>query len=105
MEIKYWGSSQDGTEGSEGGSDIYYSNEVEEVLVIEAYGVNDNAVFSRAWCSYWGLAAVTGDVDTTCIACCVREAYAASVKVVILTCERLNQENEVEDVDRTILEV
>jgi len=112
MEIKYWGSTtSNGTNhsnidnASDDSNDIFYNNEVEEVLVIEAYGVHDNAVFARAWCSYWGLAAIVGDVETSCMACCVREAYAASAKVVILTCEHLTQDNEVEEVDRTILEV
>ncbi|KAJ6260390.1 hypothetical protein Dda_4616 [Drechslerella dactyloides] len=108
-EIKNWGSnitdaSNDG-ESEAGGSEMYYNNEVEEVLVIEAFGVCDNEVFARAWCSYWGLAAIVADVDRTCVACAVREAYAGFVKVVILNCARLSLDNEVEDVDRTILEV
>jgi len=104
-EIKNWGSNIIDDGESETGSEIYYNNEVEEVLIIEAFGVCDNEVFARAWCSYWGLAALVADVDKTCVACAVREAYAASIKVVILNCARLNVSNEVEDVDRTILEV
>ncbi|KAK6360765.1 hypothetical protein TWF730_006889 [Orbilia blumenaviensis] len=104
-EIKNWGSNITDDAESESGSEMYYNNEVEEVLIIEAFGVCDNEVFARAWCSYWGLAAIVADVDKTCVACAVREAYAASVKVVILNCARSNAHNEVEDVDRTILEV
>ena len=103
-EIKNWGSNVADSH-SDVGSEIFYNNEVEEVLIIEAFGVCDNEVFSRAWCSYWGLAAIVADVDKTCIACAVREAYAATIKVVILNCARLNAHHEVEDVDRTILEV
>jgi len=105
-EIKNWGSNVATDDASsENGSEIYYNNEVEEVLVIEAFGVGDNEVFSRAWCSYWGLDAVVADADNTCVACAIREAYAASIKVVILKCSRLNTSHEVEDVDRTVLEV
>ncbi|KAI9716531.1 MAG: hypothetical protein M1812_005262 [Candelaria pacifica] len=62
----------------------HVSNEVEEVLVIEAFGVEDNEVFARAWCSHWGVSAVTACFKRTCMACAVREAYAACVTVVIL---------------------
>ncbi|KAI9751933.1 MAG: hypothetical protein M1835_001145 [Candelina submexicana] len=61
------------------------SNEVEEVLVIEALGVEDNEVFARAWCSHWGVSAVTACLKKTCMACAIREAYAACVTVLILT--------------------
>jgi len=40
-------------------------NESEKVLVIEAFGVSDNEVLARAWCSHWGLSAVVADVDRT----------------------------------------
>jgi hypothetical protein len=56
----------------------------EKVLVIEAFGVSDNEVLARAWCSHWGLSAVVADVDLTCMACAIREAYAACLNVVIL---------------------
>lgn len=56
----------------------------EKVLVIEAFGVQDNEVLARAWCSHWGLSAVVADVEKTCMSCAIREAYGACVNVVIL---------------------
>ncbi|KAF4962214.1 hypothetical protein FSARC_9692 [Fusarium sarcochroum] len=56
----------------------------EKVLVVEAFGVRDNEVLARAWCSHWGLSAVVADVQRTCMACAIREAYAATLTVVIL---------------------
>lgn len=37
----------------------------EKVLVVEAFGVKDNEVLARAWCSHWGLSAVVADVERT----------------------------------------
>ncbi|KAI0194652.1 hypothetical protein EV127DRAFT_477938 [Xylaria flabelliformis] len=59
-------------------------DDAEKVLVIEAFGVKDNEVLARAWCSHWGLSAVVADIGKTCIACAIREAYAATLTVVIL---------------------
>ena len=56
----------------------------EKVLVIEAFGVRDNEVLARAWCAHWGLGAVVAEVGRTCVACAIREAYAACLNVVIL---------------------
>ncbi|EFQ32210.1 hypothetical protein CGRA01v4_00693 [Colletotrichum graminicola] len=56
----------------------------EQVLVVEAFGVRDNEVLARAWCSHWGLSAVVADIRKTCMACAIREAYAATLTVVIL---------------------
>ncbi|KAJ4173280.1 hypothetical protein NW754_012287 [Fusarium falciforme] len=56
----------------------------EKVLVVEAFGVRDNEVLARAWCSHWGLSAIVADVQKTCMACAIREAYAATLTVVIL---------------------
>ncbi|GKT57364.1 TPR domain containing protein [Colletotrichum tofieldiae] len=56
----------------------------EQVLVVEAFGVRDNEVLARAWCSHWGLSAVVADIRHTCMACAIREAYAATLTVVIL---------------------
>ncbi|KAG6038211.1 hypothetical protein E4U41_004443 [Claviceps citrina] len=56
----------------------------EKVLVVEAYGVADNEVLARAWCSHWGLSAVVADIGKTCMSCAIREAYAATITVVIL---------------------
>jgi len=59
--------------------------DLEEVLVIEAYGVSDNEVFARSWCASRGLDALVANVKETCVGCAVREAYAACLGVVILT--------------------
>ncbi|KAM7218821.1 hypothetical protein V8F06_005835 [Rhypophila decipiens] len=56
----------------------------ERVLVVDAFGVPDNEVLARAWCANWGLGAVVADIGRTCMACAIREAYAATLTVVIL---------------------
>ena len=56
----------------------------ESILVVEAYGVEDNEVLARAWASHIGFSAVVAKGKETCIACAVRMAYAASVHMVIL---------------------
>ncbi|KAI0601836.1 hypothetical protein F4775DRAFT_355389 [Biscogniauxia sp. FL1348] len=61
------------------------SDDAERVLVIQAFGVRDNEVLARAWCSHWGLDALVADIGKTCMACAIREAYAATLTVVILT--------------------
>ncbi|KAL8861034.1 MAG: hypothetical protein Q9178_002547 [Gyalolechia marmorata] len=61
------------------------SDDDDEVLVIEAYGVADNAVLARAWCAHLGYSAIVADINLTCIACTVREAYAARMVVAIIT--------------------
>lgn len=58
---------------------------LEEILVVEAYGVSDNEVFARAWCAQYGFDALVANVKNTCVGCAVREAYAACLSVVILT--------------------
>ncbi|KAK5635222.1 hypothetical protein RRF57_010934 [Xylaria bambusicola] len=60
------------------------ADDAERVLVVEAFGVRDNEVLARAWCSHWGLSAVVADIGKTCMACAIREAYAATLTVVIL---------------------
>ncbi|KAK3683636.1 hypothetical protein B0T22DRAFT_255277 [Podospora appendiculata] len=64
----------------------------EKVLVVEAFGVTDHEVLARAWCAQWGLSAVIADVGKTCMACAIREAYAATLTVVILVDDSQNQE-------------
>jgi hypothetical protein len=59
--------------------------QVTKVLVIEALGVSDNEVFARAWCATHGHSAIVANIKETCMACAIREAYAACVSVVILT--------------------
>ena len=62
-----------------------FSTSRREVLVIEAFGVSDNEVFARAWCAQYGVSALVANVRETCVACAMREAYAADLTVVILT--------------------
>ncbi|OCK79596.1 hypothetical protein K432DRAFT_63001 [Lepidopterella palustris CBS 459.81] len=59
--------------------------QVKKVLAIEALGVSDNEVFARAWCAHWGHSAIVANIKETCMACAIREAYAACIAVVILT--------------------
>ncbi|KAI1007476.1 hypothetical protein K3495_g752 [Podosphaera aphanis] len=56
----------------------------EKVLVVEAFGVADNEVLARAWCANSGLSALVADVQKTCMACAIREAYAACLNLLIL---------------------
>jgi hypothetical protein len=59
--------------------------EVQKVLAIEALGVSDNEVFARAWCAHHGHSAIIANIKKTCMACAIREAYAACISVVIFT--------------------
>ncbi|EKG11214.1 hypothetical protein MPH_11685 [Macrophomina phaseolina MS6] len=61
------------------------SSQLDCVLVIEALGVSDNEVFARSWCAQTGHHAVVANIKKTCMACAIREAYAACISVVILT--------------------
>jgi hypothetical protein len=40
-------------------------NDSDDVLVVEAFGVKDNEVLARAWCSQWELNAVVADIGKT----------------------------------------
>lgn len=73
-------------------------DEEDKVLVVEAFGVPDNEVCARAWCAHFGLSAVTANIHKTCMACAIREAYAARVNMVILT--EGKKDEEVEQIDR-----
>ncbi|KAL2021570.1 hypothetical protein VTK56DRAFT_7069 [Thermocarpiscus australiensis] len=66
----------------------------ERVLVVEAFGVPDNEVLARAWCAHWGLSAVVADISRTCMACAIREAYAATMTVVILVDDEQDRNRE-----------
>ncbi|XXG97140.1 nuclear pore complex subunit [Hypoxylon texense] len=79
--------------GSKAVKPIVEGDDEERVLVIEAFGNSDNEVLARAWCSHWGFSAVVADVGKTCMACAIREAYAATLTVVILV------EDQPEDAD------
>jgi hypothetical protein len=54
-----------------------------EVLVVDARGSRSKETFVRAWCASIGCHAVIGRVGKTCVACCVREARALDVQVVV----------------------
>jgi hypothetical protein len=75
-----------------------YNNEVQSVLAVEAFGISDNEVLARAVVSHEGVSAITADLNRTCAACAIREAYAACISVVILTKSGANETYE--DIDR-----
>jgi hypothetical protein len=104
LNIRDWGGTYSRS-GSVGSKQESVSNtgddDSERVLVINAFGVADNEVLARAWCSHWGLSAIVADVEKTwyvhishitcnyadmlfSMACAIREAYAACVNVCIL---------------------
>lgn len=57
----------------------------EEVLVLDCRGTEDLEVLARAWCAKVGENAIIGRSGRTCVACCVREARALDVRIVIRT--------------------
>ncbi|CEJ59793.1 hypothetical protein PMG11_08400 [Penicillium brasilianum] len=54
-----------------------------EILVIDARGSRVKETFARAWCASVGCHALIGRKGRTCVACCVREARAIDVPVVV----------------------
>ncbi|KAE8397157.1 hypothetical protein BDV37DRAFT_277129 [Aspergillus pseudonomiae] len=54
-----------------------------EVLIVDARGGHERETFARAWCASIGYNALIGRVGRTCLACCIREARAIGVKVVL----------------------
>jgi hypothetical protein len=57
---------------------------LEPIWILDARSsTRDKAVFARAWCAAVGVNALIGRVGRTCLACCVREARAIGVGVVI----------------------
>ncbi|KAL2819981.1 hypothetical protein BJX63DRAFT_333548 [Aspergillus granulosus] len=54
-----------------------------DIMVVDARGSPEQEAFARAWCSSVGYHAVVGRVGRTCLACCIREARAVKVRVVI----------------------
>ncbi|ATY60056.1 hypothetical protein A9K55_005519 [Cordyceps militaris] len=75
-----------GGNGLNGGAttDSLQQQDDEEVLVVEAFGVPDHEVLVRAWCAHWGVSAMVADASKTCMACAIRECYAAALTVLIL---------------------
>ena len=56
-----------------------------EVMVLDCRGAEDLELFARAWCAKVGENAVIGKSGRTCLACCIREARALGICVVIRT--------------------
>ncbi|KAJ5860103.1 uncharacterized protein N7529_007413 [Penicillium soppii] len=54
-----------------------------EILVIDARGDRDRETFVRAWCAFVGCHAIIGRSGRTCLACCIRQARAVDVRVVV----------------------
>lgn len=60
------------------------SKERDRTLVIEAGGIQKHReVLARAWCAERGTHAIIGGRGRTCLGCCIREARALGVQVVI----------------------
>ncbi|KAJ5263185.1 hypothetical protein N7478_010790 [Penicillium angulare] len=54
-----------------------------QILVIDARGSRSKETFVRAWCASVGSHALIGRAGRTCIGCCVREARAINVQVIV----------------------
>lgn len=59
------------------------SSKNSEILIIDARGSRTKETFVRAWCASAGYHALIGRAGRTCVACCVREARAIDVPVVV----------------------
>jgi hypothetical protein len=57
----------------------------DEVVVLDCRGTEDLELLARAWCSKVGENALIGQSGRTCLSCCIREARALGVCVVIRT--------------------
>ena len=57
----------------------------EDVVVLDCRGTEDLELLARAWCAKVGEHALIGKSGRTCLACCVREARALGIAVVIRT--------------------
>ncbi|EPS28383.1 hypothetical protein PDE_03329 [Penicillium oxalicum 114-2] len=53
------------------------------VYVVDARGCRSKEAFARSWCASVGCHAVIGRVGRSCVACCVREARALDISVVV----------------------
>lgn len=53
------------------------------ILIIDARGSADHQLLARAWCAEKGYHAVVGRTGRTCLSCCIREARALGIHVVI----------------------
>lgn len=70
---------------SGGGNEEFNKNSADEVVVLDCRGSStaDLQLSARAWCASAGANAVVGRAGRTCLGCCVREAKAVGVGVVI----------------------
>ncbi len=59
------------------------SEVAEEVVILDCRGDEDLELLARAWCAKVGENALIGKSGRTCLGCCVREARALAVGVVI----------------------
>ncbi|KAL2827716.1 hypothetical protein BDW59DRAFT_54368 [Aspergillus cavernicola] len=55
----------------------------QEIMVLDARGGPEQEAFARAWCASVGYHAIVGRIGRTCLACCIREARAVKIRVVI----------------------
>lgn len=75
-ESRPWALSMPGSRGSKATME-------DEVVVLDCRGSDDLELLARAWCAKIGESAVIGKVGRTCVACCVREARACGVSIII----------------------
>jgi hypothetical protein len=67
LSIKEWGNLSDHAVGTST-SDLgrrKYDDDLERVLVVEAFGSPDNEILARAWASHWGHSAIVANVQRT----------------------------------------
>lgn len=76
-------SSQSGLGAQDAGANDEGEEHASETLVIDARYDATLELLTRAWCSWKGENALIGRVKVTCLACCVREARALGVRIVI----------------------
>jgi hypothetical protein len=53
------------------------------VLVLDARTSTDMQLLARAWCAEKGFHAIVGRTGRTCLSCCIREARALGINIVI----------------------
>ncbi|GAQ03854.1 hypothetical protein ALT_1175 [Aspergillus lentulus] len=56
---------------------------VDEVFIVDARRCAEKEALARSWCASVGYDAIIGRTGRTCLGCCIREARALAVKVVI----------------------
>ncbi|KAK2765060.1 hypothetical protein FQN54_008759 [Arachnomyces sp. PD_36] len=59
------------------------TTKMETVYILETRRSKESELYARAWCATTGNDAVIGRTGRTCLSCCIREARAVGVKVVI----------------------